>query len=92
MAETIINFEPDGSIRGLPADEAGAQLLQALRCPAPKRASHVEPIPNSYPWRWFVDMSPLGEAYQFCLWPACSSREEALEAEHAWLVRYWLGP
>ena len=90
MAETLIRLGPDGSIRALPGDAHGEQILQDLGCPAPRRASNVEPIPGSVPWKWSVDMSPLGSDYLFCLWPALDSREQALTAEHAWIAQHWL--
>lgn len=90
MAKTLIRIGPDGSVKAMPGDAKGEKLLQDIGCPAPTRASHVEPIPDSNPWQWSVDMSPLGPNYQFCLWPPFPSREAALEAEHNWIAEYWL--
>ena len=61
--------------------------------PPPVRASCVEPIQRGlFSGFWFVDMSPLGESYRYCLWPPCRRRDEALAAERAHLVANWLVP
>jgi hypothetical protein len=90
MAKTVIRISADGVIRAMPGDADGEKLLQDIGCPAPTRASHIEPVPRSDPWLWYVDMSPLGRDYQFCLWPPYPSREAALAAEHAWIKQHWL--
>jgi len=47
-----------------------------------RRASHVEPIESGiHIGKWYVDMSPLGEGYQYCLMIPFVTRGEALEAE-----------
>lgn len=86
--EVVMRFMPGGAVRAIHDDDydfAGAGFKP------PTRASHVEPI-QSGPcagW-WYADMSPLGEAFQFCLWPPCRRRDEALQAEHDFIVENWI--
>jgi hypothetical protein len=56
-----------------------------------RRASLVEPIADGLMagW-WFADMSPLGDGYQYCLWPPYRRRDEALAAEREHLAATWL--
>jgi hypothetical protein len=77
-------------IRAIHDDHVDLNRMLGRR-PVPRRASHVEPIqegPNA--GLWYVDMSPLGESYRYCLWPAFGSRQAALEEEHNHIVQHWI--
>lgn len=81
---------PGGSIRAIHSDDS-APLLRKLGCEPPRRASHVEPIRQGpRAWEWSVDMSPLGPAYEYCLWPPSPTREAALAAEHDHIEATWI--
>ena len=85
----IMRISPGGEIRAIYDDTYPFTEIHGGEPPV--RASHVEPIqtgPNA--GKWFVDMSPLGEEYQYCLWPPFEKRAEALAAEHDHIVKHWL--
>ena len=86
----VMRIGKGGSIRAIYAD---GYDFSAHGCQPPTRASDVKPIPSGplAGW-WYVDMSPLGEAYQFCLWPPHppTRRSAALAEEHQWLVDNWI--
>lgn len=87
MEEIVLNISVTGAVRAVYSDDY--PFLDVHGCNAPKRASHVEAIQTG-PNRglWFADMTPLGEEYQYCLWPPCSHRVDALAAERA-VVERW---
>jgi len=89
MNELKIVFDLDGA-RAIHHDEHN-DLFKELGFQPPRRASHVEPI-SSGPsaWNWYVDLSPLGEEWQFCLWPPKPSREAAMKAEVVYLEANWM--
>ena len=74
-------IRPDGTLEFIYADEL-RPLFEAGEL-AIRRASHVEPTPDG---RWHVDLAPVGGAV---LGPF-NLREQALEAERAWLTAYFL--
>lgn len=77
-----IFVRPDGSVEFLYED--GLQPLLDLGPATITRASHVEPTPDG---RWTADLSPRGGPVlgPFML------RQEALDAERAWLEVHVLG-
>lgn len=100
MPKTLeVAVNPDGTLNFIYDDET-AQILQELGMMEVKRASHVEPVtlllapsPQASAWgtasdrllpRWQADMSPVGGPV---LGPF-KTREEALKAEHDWLVQH----
>ena len=59
--------------------------------PVPVRASHVEVVPTGpYAGFHYVDMSPLGDRFQYCLWPPFDTRREALQAERHLVEKHWV--
>ncbi len=87
--EIVIRFGPGGSVRMIHSDDFAVD-----GCEPAKRASHVEPIQaGPLAGQWYTDMSPLGEGFQYCLWPPLPTRREALKAEVAHVVENWVrGP
>lgn len=87
--DIVINVRPGGGMAAIYDDDFP---FEELGFSAAIRAGVVEPI-QSGPCAglWFVDMSPLGSEYRFCLWPPSRKRSEALAAERSvverWLVR-----
>jgi len=91
MSRVIMRISPDGTLRAIHTDNYDFMGLHG--CGPAQRASQIEPIqsgPNAG-W-WYADMSPLGEEYQFCLWPPFppTQRAAALQAEYDWLVKNWI--
>ena len=76
----------NGSVRAIHHDDY-ADILGGIT----QRASHVEPITNGpCVGLWFVDMSPLGDEFGYCLWPPFERRDIALQAEHDHIEEHWL--
>lgn len=87
--DIVINFGLGGSVRAVHDDDY--PFMDTHGCTPPRRASHVEPIqsgPNAG-W-WYVDMSPLGETFGYCLWPPLQTRKEALAVEVDHVQRRWV--
>lgn len=85
-----ISYGPNGR-RALPSDYSTAADLKAIGFPPPTRHSHVEMITSGpYAWQWYVDFSPAGEKYQFCLWPPSATRDQALFDEQEHIKKTWL--
>lgn len=85
MNGTVIRFGKGGRVRAIHHDD---YVLPGGRT---RRASHVEPIPSGpNAGLWYVDMSPLGPQYQYCLWPPFETRREALDAETSHLEEVWI--
>jgi len=83
----LIRFKPGGGVRKL--FETGDRLrLGAI----PRRASRVEVVTQDGPrfGQFFVDFSPLGEDYQFCLTRTFDDYGEAVHAEQVWLEQHWV--
>lgn len=78
--DLVIN--PAGSVRTIYSEEIDLAAIGSLRI---TRASHVEPTSDG---RWLADLSPVGG---IALGPF-DRRSKALEAERAWLERFWLTP
>jgi hypothetical protein len=90
----IKRYLPDGSTRALWA-KPHARVYRRHEV-LPCRGSHVIAITDG-PRRglFMVDFSPLAEAtgddqYRVCLAQTYESHEDAVEAEHAWLVENWV--
>lgn len=73
-------FEPTGHCRCVYGEQINLSQLGQLRI---RRASHVEPDETG---RWVADLSPVNGPV---LRPY-STRQQALEAELAWLEEHWL--
>ena len=85
-----IRFRADGSARTIYSDQH-ADFLRGIGFMPPTRASHIEPIESGPDaWQWYVDLTPLGEDYAFCLWPPSPSREAALQAERDYIQKNWV--
>jgi hypothetical protein len=80
--ELVFDIGPDGIVRYIHSDEA-VRLAADLGRPVISRASHVEY--DNEKGAWTADMSPLRPG--LVLGPY-ATREEALECEHTWLMRY----
>lgn len=92
MSKTIMRISDGGEIRAIVGSGLKPGTLEVVGCcSAAKRASHVEPI-QSGPYKnyWMVDMSPMGEGWQYCLWPPLPTRAEALKVEHQHLEQKWI--
>jgi hypothetical protein len=76
----VINLDkPTGVLTHIHDD----RLVLKNTNPHIRRMSNVEPVeagPNT--GRWYVDFSPMGEKYQYCLAELFLRREDALVAEH----------
>lgn len=70
-------IRPTGATQCLYGEEIELQNLGALNI---KRASHVEPDPET-PGKWTVDLSPVGGPFI----SGFPSRAEALRSEAQWL-------
>jgi len=83
---TVIRFLPDGGVRKL--FETSDRLLGAI----PRRASRIEVVTHDGPHfgRFYVEFSPLGPDYQFCLTRTFEDYGEAVAAEQAWLEEHWV--
>ena len=77
-----IFVRPDGTVEFLYED--GLRSLFALGPATITRASHVEPTPDG---RWTADLSPRGGP----LLGPFALRQEALDAERAWLETHLRG-
>lgn len=83
--EYVVDILPDGSVKYIYTDNLNGML--EIGNPHIKRASHVEPGPDS---KWYVDLSPSGGPSN--LNPnGYEKREDALKAEHDWLVNNLYG-
>jgi hypothetical protein len=83
-----ISFSPREGVRAVYTDSFPFALLGYN---PPVRASHVEAITSGpCAWQWSVDLSPLGEGFQFCLWPPYTSYTEAVAAEVAYINQHWV--
>jgi hypothetical protein len=86
MTHVSLRFFKGGGVRAVHNDD-----YQVPTGAVPRRASHVEPIQSGpHAGMWFVDMSPLGEEYEYSLWPPYPKRREALEAEVKHLEEFWV--
>ncbi len=85
MTHVSLRFGKGGLVRAVHNDDF--QVPNTV----PRRASHVEPVPaGPLAGMWFVDMSPLGDEYQYSLWPPYLTRREALAAEVKHLEEVWI--
>lgn len=90
--EIVITIRPGEGIRAIHDDRLQRFLPNSGKTEI-RRASHVEPVPSGpYANHWYVDMSPLGEAHVFCFWPPKTSRAEALQQEHDYIIKHWVTP
>lgn len=83
---TIIRFTRGGGVRKLfqTGDRATFGAI-------PRRASRVEVIDTGpHLGRFFVDFSPLGEDYQFCLAQPFDDYQDAVRAEQEFLIQKWI--
>jgi hypothetical protein len=88
MLELVFGIQPTGEVRAI-YDDAVPEL--GLLDAVPRRASHIEPIqsgPNA--GKWFADMSPLGEDFQYCLWPPFVNQTAAKAGERKHIIDNWL--
>ena len=78
-----ITFDKDGTIRFIYDDKA-AGVINEVGALTIKRASHVEPVTLPYQAapKWAADMGPCDGP----LLGPFDTREDALEAERAWLL------
>lgn len=85
----VVSVAADGTVRAVYDERLD---VRRPGDPPPRRASNVEPIPSGplAGW-WHADMSPLGEAFGYCLWPPRETRSEALGDEREHIERYWIG-
>jgi len=84
MSGTVIRFTKGGGVRAIYHDSYKFGAV-------PRRASRVEPIQSgSQAGRWFVDMSPLGARFQYCLLQTHEARQEALAAEVKHIEEVWI--
>lgn len=82
----IIRFTKGGGVRKLFATP-DRETFGAI----PRRASRVEVVEEGQPvGRFYVDFSPLGESFQFCLLATFDDYQEAVQAEQAWLTEFWI--
>jgi hypothetical protein len=88
MKDLTVNVRPDGSLLFVCHDELEDLLgLHVGRGPAAKRASHVEPDPDTTRGNWTVDLSPVGGPFLTGFW----KRKDALAAEVAWIDEHVMG-
>ena len=89
-AQTVLRIMP-GEVRVICGDTLPSAALMNIGCEAPTRASNIEPIPAG-PCKgyWMADMSPMGDDWQYCLWPPMPTRKEALQQEHDHLNQKWI--
>lgn len=84
----IIKFGKGGSVRKL-FETSDRETFGAK----PRRASRVEIVETGpQAGLFYVDFSPLGPAYQFCLTRTFADYGEAVQAEQAWLLENWICP
>lgn len=85
----LIHVRPGGEVRTVHDDNY--DFAAAHGQSVPRRASHVEPVPDGpRAGQWFVDFTPLGTEFQYCLWPTFVRRDHALAAEVKHLQESWL--
>ena len=78
-------------MKAIVGDGTPPTKLMDLGCPPPTRASKIEPIQTGpFAGYYSVDMSPLGPAFQYCLWPPQNCRKAALDQEHEHVVEHWV--
>lgn len=70
-------FRPDGTAQCLYGEQIALSTLGSLDI---KRASHVEPDPES-PGNWYADLAPVGGPFM----RGFKTRADALAAEEKWL-------
>lgn len=85
----IINFGLGGTVRAVHDDDY--PFMEVHGCAPPRRASHVEPIQTGpFSGWWYIDMSPLGDDFTYCLYPPLKTRREALAAEVTHVRERWV--
>lgn len=92
----VIDVAPDGTMRMIYDDALADLLSQGIATIT--RASHVEPTPSG---KWIADMTPAIKQLNLdCACDACNVnpilgpfdlRQQALDAEHAWLEERLFG-
>ncbi len=84
---TTLRFLPGGACRAIWDDDFPFRDYGAT----PRRASRVEAVADGpHAGEFYVDFSPLGPAYQFCLGQTFARYRDAVAAEVAWLKANWL--
>ena len=80
-----IRINPDGSREAIYSDHTSHIVGGEIR-----RASNVEPITTGpFAGQWFIDFSPLGEPYRFCMLKTFPKRQEALAEEVRQLTAFY---
>jgi hypothetical protein len=83
---TTIRFVRGGGVRKLfePWDRTAFGAI-------PRRASRVEVVEEGpQKGKFFVEMSPLGPNFQFCLTETFDDYADAVRAEQGWLTQHWI--
>jgi len=89
-ARTRIRIHPGGRVVAIYDENVDMSVFAGEA--TIRRASHVEPIQHGDKvGRWYVDFSPLGDGYLFCLSDTFGKRSEALKAERAFLEKHYIG-